>query len=112
MLTEREFGQLPPRVEVVERLPLDGIGDVERVMEVGREAPPPKLGPDEVLLGGGQAEPVTLKQLAYAVATEKGITHLAQHLGIGSGKARRLREFGLRFRGELEGVGCELVVGG
>lgn len=92
LLTESECGRLP-RTETVNRLPLEEIGAPEHVLDVAKE--PPIQGP----------EPPTPAQVAYAMATGRGITHLAEVLRIGSSKAARVKAFADEVREELRRMG-------
>ena len=92
MLTNREIGRLP-RVEITPRLDF-GDYDPARVLDVVD-----KPGPD----------PVEPDQVAVALASGKGITWLANELGVGSSKARRVREFAQLVADKLAELGYTII---
>jgi hypothetical protein len=51
-------------------------------------------------------------QVAVALASGRGITWLAQELGIGSTKAGRVKQFADRMREKIEALGYALVPAG
>jgi S-DNA-T family DNA segregation ATPase FtsK/SpoIIIE len=92
LVGNREIGRLP-RVEVTPRLDF-GDYDPERVLSV-TERP--------------RADPLEPGHVAVALATEKGITWLAGQLGIGSRKARRVRDFAQAVCAGLEAWGYTII---
>jgi S-DNA-T family DNA segregation ATPase FtsK/SpoIIIE len=92
LVGNREIGRLP-RVETTPHLDF-GDYDPVRVLDVAEKP---------------RADPVEPAHVAVALATGKGITWLASELGIGSGKARRVREFALAVREKLESLGHTII---
>lgn len=83
LVTEDDIARLP-RVDSTGALPLLDL-DLERALSVGLTAPDGETVEN-------RAEPVTPQQVATALAFQRGYNWLCQHLGIGSAKARRIRE--------------------
>jgi hypothetical protein len=78
LLTERDTEQLP-RAEDVGRLDLDEYEDVDHVLDQADSR--------------SKAEALDPAHVAFALTTERGINWIAQQLGIGNTKAKRVREF-------------------
>jgi S-DNA-T family DNA segregation ATPase FtsK/SpoIIIE len=85
MVGNRELGRLP-RVETTPRLDF-GDYDPVRVLDVT-----PKV----------KADPIEPEHVAVALATGRGITWLVKELGIGSNKARRVKDFAQTVHAKLQ----------
>jgi hypothetical protein len=83
LLTEKDTASLP-RVDVNRVLDLDQYDDVDHVLEQASNS--------------SKADDYDPDHVAVAVAAGKGITWLADELGIGSTKARRTKEFADKMR--------------
>lgn len=99
-----------PRTDYIGNLPLatEAVEDPDRVEE--KQPDWPALADDEIIVGSG--EPLKLDHLAYALATNKGITHLAQRLGISAnkgGKAYRLRAAAETLRQKMLAMGYTII---
>jgi DNA segregation ATPase FtsK/SpoIIIE-like protein len=81
LLTSRDMAQLP-RAEAVGTLDLEQYDDVDHV-----------LAQADIGGRGRPLDPVEPKHVALALVEQRGVTWLARELGIGSGKAARVREF-------------------
>lgn len=77
LLSEADINRLP-RAESVDYLDLAEYEDVDHVLDQAANVRKDVLEPEHVLV---------------ALATGRGITWLASHLGIGSSKARRVKDF-------------------
>lgn len=67
---------------------------------------------DLVWLGGPKSDPLTIEQLMYALASGRGVQHLAEKYGVGaaaSGKAAKLRTFAQAGRAALLDLGYTVV---
>ena len=84
--------ELLARVGEPKRLPLDL--DVDRILDVV-----PDLHPSQL------AEPHTMEQLAYALATNQGVNKLQRRFEIGGGRASRLKSDADGLRDELWQLG-------
>lgn len=95
----------PPRLDEIKSLPLAEVEDPDRAVDAVK--PAPELDEDEILVRGGsrQTEPITIPQLAYALTASRGITHLADYLGVGSTKAKRIKNLADRLRQEMRALG-------
>jgi hypothetical protein len=92
-LDPRQLTSLP-HTDAPQSLDLGQYDSADRVRAVaGRGDEPP------------QADPLDPHQVACAIALDCGITKLAQELGIGSAKARRILEFSRPVRASLEALG-------
>jgi S-DNA-T family DNA segregation ATPase FtsK/SpoIIIE len=90
----REFGQLP-RAEGEATPHLDFAGlDLDHVLD---------------LTARPQADTLEPEQVALALASGKGITWLANELGIGSAKARRVRDFAEAVSKGLTQLGYTII---
>lgn len=92
MIGNRELGRLP-RAEHTPQLDF-GDYDLERVLDVTDEPKADELEPD---------------QIAVALASGKGITWLTKELGVGSTKARRVREFAQQVQSKLLELGYTII---
>lgn len=73
----------------------------------------PMVEPEEAEVEPSQAgpapDPLEMRQLAYQVANDRGISHLRKQFGIGEKKARRVQDSAVAFTAELEALGFRVV---
>jgi DNA segregation ATPase FtsK/SpoIIIE-like protein len=93
LVTENDTARLP-RVEAPGHLDLTQYEDIDRVLDVADV---------------GRADPLEPEHVALALATERGITWLANELSIGTTKARRVKEFADRVRAKLAALGYTTI---
>jgi len=68
---------------------------------------------DQLTMEGAMAatsgqDPLEPSQVAYAMASGRGIQHVRSHFAVGTKKATRVVDFARQLQAELEAVGCHL----
>lgn len=97
LVTVDDLARLPAG-EAIDHLDLEEYQDVEHVREQAGSA-----------ARAARAAPLEPAHVGHALVHRVGITRLARELGIGSGRARRVRDFADGLLSALEGLGHTII---